>query len=396
VLTVTGLIKDQPDAPLSVKVASPSNATVQQAIQQLTLAHVGVAQPAEMSFDMQRAYSLEQGLMSVGASYEWLTGGVKASLDTKRIETHTSYIVRFVQRYYTVSVNDPTRQSSFIDVGNTDEKQLPRWIFPGSKENGNVDSPPTYVSNVSYGRMLYIMISSDASETALSSALRASFSGAVASGKLALDQAQSSILANSEVQVLAVGGGGPAAATVITGVGAVEKLNEYIVAGATFDPKKDPGAPISYQLRYLVDNTVARLSFTTDYTIRTDRPNPANILSVRRIFYVEDDDKDTDDAITEQVLQDGLLLASHTHSEHVRYYENSEYGGSWDALSKPVSMNDCGRMTYRLSVANNDGWRLHMVIMGRADDGYDYQMLSTVKFQMANDQPRSIDFPLSC
>ncbi len=41
----------------------------------------------------------------------------------------------------------------------------------------------------------------------------------------------------------------------------------FIKAGGNYS-RQSPGAPIAYKLSYLKDNSPARLSFTTDYSVK--------------------------------------------------------------------------------------------------------------------------------
>jgi hypothetical protein len=91
-----------------------------------------------------------------------------------------------------------------------------------------------------------------------------------------------------------LGGNGPTAIDVVAG-DKIQNLRNYLVAGANYS-NRSPGVIISYTVRYLKDNDVARVSSATDYTIRTTQISPqANPLtSLRVTWHTAGDNKDWD------------------------------------------------------------------------------------------------------
>ena len=79
-----------------------------------------------------------------------------------------------------------------------------------------------------------------------------------------------------------LGGSGADAGTIINGF---DEFKNYIIQGGNFS-KESPGSPISYKLRYIHDNTIARVVFAASYPIRTAIPRTDNIrydVSVRLV-----------------------------------------------------------------------------------------------------------------
>jgi hypothetical protein len=328
----------------------------------------------------------------VGASYEWLTGDVKVALESGSYESHTNIVIKFVQNYFSISAEPPGNPTSVFDLGPLKMEDARRLMFREDDTNQG-PNPPGYVSTVTFGRILYFFVSSDSSETRLRAALKAGFESAAARGKVEVEAGLRKVIEQSEVRVLVLGGDGKQAAAVISGN--IARIDSVIAAGSNYGPGT-PAAPISYQVRYLKDNSVARLSFTTDYSIQTEIPNPARLISVQAIFHVEDDDKDRDNTVHERTLWNGEVLFHRAHSENVRFYDHTTYWGAIYALTREVPLNSCSGLVYRLEKERNEGWRLRLSVQGRTDEGQTVMLLNTSKFQLGNGQPNTMDFPLTC
>jgi hypothetical protein len=85
----------------------------------------------------------------------------------------------------------------------------------------------------------------------------------VAEGAVHIEGKYASTLRSSQVHVLALGGAGQSAVKLIVG-DPVQGLQAYMQEGATFS-KDSPGLPISFQARYLRDNTTAGMALTTSW-----------------------------------------------------------------------------------------------------------------------------------
>src|SRR6201999_426721 len=72
------------------------------------------------------------------------------------------------------------------------------------------------------------------------------------------------IISNSKITAFILGGD---AGTAAQAIDSYDSLIAFIKAGGNYS-RQSPGAPIAYKLSYLKDNSPARMSFTTDYTVR--------------------------------------------------------------------------------------------------------------------------------
>jgi hypothetical protein len=228
---------------------------------------------------------VEEGFLKLGASFRWATGNVSGSFQTSSSTYKTSFMVRFVQSYYTVSCEAPSDPASFISK---------RTSFASFSNYSGVGNPATYVSSVTYGRELWMLIESNRTSNEVKATLNAAFSAGFTSGNADLSAEQKKILNESSIQVLILGGGGKPAIEVVAG-DHVTKLKEYLLAGANYS-KTSPGVIISYTVRYLKDNDVARVSSSTDYTIKTSQaaPEAIRLTSIKVTWRTTGDNKDWD------------------------------------------------------------------------------------------------------
>jgi hypothetical protein len=72
------------------------------------------------------------------------------------------------------------------------------------------------------------------------------------------------ILSKSKITAYILGGD---AGTAVQTIDSYEALIAFIKNGGNYS-RQSPGAPISYKLAYLKDNSPARMSFTTDYDVK--------------------------------------------------------------------------------------------------------------------------------
>jgi len=282
-ITVTDLVSTDAAASYSKKVNDPTLANVTDAISSILNQNLSVEQPAKITYSQTTMSSLEEAFLKLGASYKWATGNVSGSFQTSSLNYRTSYMVRYVQSYYTVSSETPSDPASFISR---------RASFNAFRNYVDNTNPPTFISSVTYGRELWMLIESNYEASEIKATLNAAFSAGFASGALDLNAEQKKVLNESNIQILILGGGGRPAVEVVAG-DHVSKLKDYLLAGANYS-KTSPGVIISYTVRYLKDNDVARVSSSTDYTIKTNQAAPETILltGIRVTWKTAGDDKD--------------------------------------------------------------------------------------------------------
>lgn len=247
----------------SVVVEDPKLSTVREAVNTLMKQTYDVPY-ANMGFTVEQAYSEQQIDLSLRASYKTGILNVKGGFDFSNTKIKTRLIAKFIQNYYTLDMDLPRQPSDLF------EEDVDRALF------GTL--MPMYVSTVTFGRMALFTIESELEETDVRAYLSASYGGISGSVSAEFDALEE----KSTMKVYILGGSGSAAGAAINGF---EDFKNYIQTGGDFS-KTSPGAPISYKLRYIRDNSIGNIVFAASYPIVTAIPRMDNIVyDINTILY---------------------------------------------------------------------------------------------------------------
>ena len=181
---------------------------------------------------------------------------VKSNLEASRSANERTVTAYFVQKMFTVSMVLPQTPESVFSNAFTQDV-LDKQIALGNINPTNI---PTYVANIVYGRILSFSFTSTAEENDIKAALSASYNGIGGGGSADLSAEQKQILQQAEIGVVTVGGEGKDALAIIRS----GDLRQYFQQDAALTSAK----PISYTVRNLGDNSIAKVSETTDYSLR--------------------------------------------------------------------------------------------------------------------------------
>lgn len=206
--------------------------------------------PARVQYESTTAYSMNQLKAKFGADFEKAGAPLKIDFEAVQKGEKQIEVVNFKQIYYTATFDAPTNPAAVFDKSVTPEDLKQRGV--------DSQTPPVYVSNVSYGRQIYVKFESTSKSTELKAAINAVIKGAT----IAPNSEWSRLLKNTSVTAVIVGGNASGAAKVVTGT--VENLKELIREGANFSAQS-PAVPISYKTAFLKDNAQATLQNSTDY-----------------------------------------------------------------------------------------------------------------------------------
>ena len=206
--------------------------------------------PARMQYESTSAYSMNQLKAKFGSDFEKV--GVNLKIDFEAVNKGEKQIevVDFKQVYYTANFDAPKNPSDVFAPGVTVDQLKARGI--------DENTPPVYVSSVSYGRQMYVKFETPSKSTELKAAINAVIKGV----PIKAESEWARVLKNTTVTVSIVGGNADGAARVVTGT--VEDLKKLIQEGATFSTQ-NPAVPISYKTAFLKDNQVATIQSNTDY-----------------------------------------------------------------------------------------------------------------------------------
>jgi len=240
---------------VSIDVEDPKLSTVREAINSLMNQEYDVP-PANMSFTVEQAYSEQQIDLSLRASYKSGIVNVDGGFDFSNKQIKSRLVAKFIQNYYTLDMDLPAVPS---DLFENDVDQALFGLYM-----------PMYVSTVTYGRMALFTIESELEETEVRTYLNGSYANVDASASADFD----ALKEKSTMKVYILGGSGAAAGAAINGF---EDFKNYIQSGGNYS-RSSPGAPISYKLRYIRDNSIGKIVFSASYPIVTAIPRTDNIV----------------------------------------------------------------------------------------------------------------------
>ncbi len=203
-------------------------------------------------FEQRRTHSLEQASLDLGISVNYLGTHVTSELGYDQTVEENTLTAYFVQKMFTVSMVLPQTPAEMF----SDAFTQARLQEQADLRNMGPENLPTYISNIVYGRMLMLTMTSNFSFTEMEAALTASRES-IGSGSIEGNHLQ--VLTDSRIRVSTVGGVDEGVENLIkTG-----ELGSYFAAGAPLTAAR----PLSYTVRNLGDNSIAKVSETTVYNI---------------------------------------------------------------------------------------------------------------------------------
>ncbi len=245
----------------------PSLATVASAIGDM----IGSATTANLQTGSTVAFSVKNHDTDVQVGLETM-GQAKFPLEGIPVKAGGSFalgvdygkstvVAYYMEKMFDVVVAPPQTPSAFFSSA------LTQAVLDEQIQLGRIgpDNLPLYVSKVGYGRMFIFKFQSTMTKVEIETAFQAGIDLAKIGGDAEITARIQAILADSEVKVAAVGG--PITATV-----AMIKGGDW---SAYFDDPTPPlstAVPISFELRSLKDNTVAKVTELTTYGHRTCTP----------------------------------------------------------------------------------------------------------------------------
>lgn len=225
---------------------------VSQAVNDIIANSTGIV-PANFSVNIKSVHSEEQFALALGLDVNTTFYDVSADLNYESSVEKSSFLVSVNQSFYTMSFDIPTSVDEIFEESVT-PADLEKYVGPGN--------PATYISDVTYGRVYYMMITSSSSSTEMSAAINASFNGLATQveGNLEIDYMKD--LEQLEISVFAYGG--KSSATFET-VGEMDLSQLKTLLGEASDIRS--GKAISYVVRSVYDNQIVATQLATDYDV---------------------------------------------------------------------------------------------------------------------------------
>jgi hypothetical protein len=235
---------------VSQKIADPSLSGFRDAMQKILQSKVTGATAAKIAWQQTTVYSEKQFRLSVAGNYGSLWADVNAQYNYNNKEVVGRFFLEFTQEYYSVDMDSPRPGlENFFDQA--------ECVQAGGLS-------PVYVSSVKYGRKAFLMIESKTIDNSQTAEIKASFDGFFASGGISTELTMKKLISEKSIKGVIIGGPSYEGIKAVT---RVESLKDYLLAGANFNVSS-PGVPLSYTLRFVNNNSVAKLATYDEFTIR--------------------------------------------------------------------------------------------------------------------------------
>jgi hypothetical protein len=227
----------------SIMNVQPSLGGVNDGIGELMRKGGNVKNASRISVDVKSMNSSEQLAFEIGAGFTGYGADLNVSLNYMKATSKNVFIAKLTQVYFSVMLN--RADGKFLVDNNTS--------FPNL----------VYVNKVNYGRLGYIMISSDSSRESIQAALDFTYNSGNASVRANARLNYQRTLASMQISGFFFGG--DAANTMpLNSPNQLQSFDDYVQNGLRLDPNVAPVA-ISYELKYLNDNATAATRSTTSY-----------------------------------------------------------------------------------------------------------------------------------
>ncbi len=222
----------------------------------------GYVNAANSSYQAATSYSSKQLSLDVGLNLEWATGSVASQFEYESTTVKRVATIAFKQVFYTVTMDTPkTNDPASVFGSEVTAAQISAAV--------SSEAPPAYIQSVSYGRIIMMRMESTNIDTSISlDAVMEYASGASGTGTINSDYDE--IVKNSSITIVTIGGNAEVASEAINAANIEEgpgSLNYILTGENAVYSRNNPGVPIAYTIRYLKDNSLAKMGYTTDYRV---------------------------------------------------------------------------------------------------------------------------------
>ena len=236
----------------SITVPEVGKGAVAQAINDIVAGSSGIV-PANFAFSYKSIQSREEFALELGVDVETAFTEVEGKLNLDFSKKVNRYYVKLEQSYYTMSFDMPT---SYDDVfaPEVTPADLAKYVQPGN--------PACYVSDVTYGRIFYMVIESSSSKSEMDLAISGSYNAVAVKVDADLSIEKMKKLKNLNISVFAYGGG---ARETFPAIGSTN-INELRgILGNAADIRS--GKPLSYVVKSVYDNKTVATQLATKYDV---------------------------------------------------------------------------------------------------------------------------------
>lgn len=222
--------------------------------------------PSNSIFSSANLYSSTQLSMDIGLNLAWADNNVAAQLQFTNNTERRVATMSFKQVFFTVTLDSPSSPAAMLGNTLTVDDVMTRITD---------EQPAAYVSSVSYGRIVLLRMETTYSEETADVDLSAALDYSV-DVNATFNSDYEAVLSTSTFKLLTIGGNAEIAVSPInnadidSGPGGVRDI---ITGSNALVSANNPGVPIAYTMRYLKDNSIAKMGYNTTYAVEQCDPN---------------------------------------------------------------------------------------------------------------------------
>ena len=246
----TDVLDGNIDASASVDAVTKSAVT--SAINTIVAGSSGVV-PANFFLKVKNVQSREQLAIELGLEVNSTFVDIETKLGYSEESSKNTFLVNLNQSYYTISYDIPTSLDQVFAPSVTPE-DLSKYAGPGN--------PVCYISDVTYGRIYYMMIESSSTITEMESKINATFTNVESETSADIEVSYLAELEDLSISVFAYGG--DASSTLLTvGETNVDELATLLAEASNIES----GKALSYVVRNLYDHQIVATQLATVYDV---------------------------------------------------------------------------------------------------------------------------------
>ena len=206
--------------------------------------------PARTQYTESMVYSRSQIANALNVNAKVLENSLGIDFNAVAKGEKKVMIAAYKQIFYTVSAQIPNNPSDLFDDSVTFKELVRKGV--------SNQTPPLMVSNVAYGRTIYVKLETTSNNKNVKSAFKALIKGQKADNNTEFKD----IYKDSAFTAVVLGGDAQEHNKIVTKD--FDEIRNVIKDNATFS-LKNPAYPISYTSTFLKDNSVAAVHNKTDY-----------------------------------------------------------------------------------------------------------------------------------
>ena len=233
---------------VAVQIPEIKKSAVSQALNDI-IANNNTVMPARFTLKHDVVKSQDEVALGLGVNADAFGVTAAANLSFVNKANTNHYLVSLKQTFYTMSFDIPYNYNDLFH-STVKPMDLAKYTGPGN--------PACYISDVTYGRVFYMLIESTSSSNEISAAISASYSNDSAS----FNASYLSSLENLNVKVMSFGG------EVLNTFSTIDSSDLYTLTSMLGQSANiQTGVPLSYVVRTVYNNKLVKNKIDMEYTI---------------------------------------------------------------------------------------------------------------------------------